>query len=105
MCILSKLSPEQKEQAKNCKSKEELQEYLEDCGALTVDELDAVAGGRFQGSRNKGCPHPDWDQEFCCNCPDRWGCPGYGDTRGDVKPEYVSRAFALGEISGAGFFA
>ena len=45
MSIFSKLSPEQKEQAKSCKSEAELKEYLEGCGALTVDELDAVAGG------------------------------------------------------------
>ena len=103
MSILSKLSPEQKEQAKSCKSEAELKEYLEGCGALTVDELDSVAGG--VGAETPGCPHPEWGRVFCYDCPAELHCWAAEDPRDDVTPENISRAFARGEISGAGFFA
>ena len=56
MSVFSKLSPEQKEQAKNCKSEAELKEFLEGCGALTVDQLDAVAGGYLGDRETRAAP-------------------------------------------------
>ena len=43
---LGNLTPEQKEKARNCKSVEELTEFVEDEGIeLSDEDLDAISGG------------------------------------------------------------
>ncbi len=106
MSNFSKLTPEQKEQFKNCKSKEEVEALMNSFGILTDDQIASVAGGGY-GEIRERCPHPDWGIP-CESCPSLDDCLFIwhsGDSRDDVKPEKVSRAFSEGRISGADFFA
>ena len=111
MSFFSKLTAVQKEQAKNCKSEEELNDLLKSFGVLEDGQLGEVAGGGWDweedgtGSAHPGCPHPDWPVRFCQACSEYPTCPVGGDSRDDVKAENISSAFAEGRISGADFFA
>lgn len=72
-----KLTPEQKAQAKNCKSREELLETGK--AFLTDDQIEQISGG--------------------VNLYEK------GDNREDVSEKMISRAFAAGKLTGADFFA
>lgn len=107
--ILKELSDDLREKIKNCRSGDEVVQMLKDNGvSLTEEQIAAVSGGwdNIHGNGHEGCLHPYWGYENCVYCPACYNeCPVGGDSRDDVKPENVSRAFSEGRISGADFFA
>lgn len=103
------MNEEQKNLAKNCKSKEAMSKLMEsDMMKLSEDQLDAVGGG--EGSDSSGCPHPE-EGGMCGECDyrlvDGIECPAceLGDSREGVSPEMVSKVLAEGKLTGAAFFA
>ena len=60
------MNEEQKNLAKNCKSREELSNLMEsDMMKLSEDQLDKVGGG--EGSGSSDCPHPE-EGGMCGEC-------------------------------------
>ena len=103
------MNEEQKNMAKDCKSKEELSNLLEsEMMKLSDDQMDTVGGG--EGSNSSDCPHPE-EGGMCGECDYRMvngiKCPAceLGDSREGVSPEMVSKDLAAGKLTGAAFFA